>query len=332
MEIIFWILTVGFWIILGLLPLLVIIFLIYPEYDNRREEKLNEYKRLYWFVSDEYYKFRSDNNNLDESKALRKFFSDKVIYKKALSLKQNREFEFDNYTQYPITRFEEEDIKKKRKYSYQYEKLIYEIFSPYGVYISDDQWLLNRGIASTEIIDKIGEFLRIDLVDSVRLFDEFIENGLIQKTRFEDIYVLGYILYHWDCVSENDWSFSKWMTFKKNHLYRKASLNDFIIEYGSYEVVNKSRSWYVIFGESRSYTIDILIDNQKIIDIIYSWDKTKGKRVYDYEFGRDNSEETKNKIVMFIEENIRYLYVESGLKFSLNFDYQRFKNDNSKQK
>lgn len=332
MEIIFMILTIGFWIIIGLLPVLGIIYMVYAENKNRKEEKLNEYKRLYWLVSDEFYKFRFDNNNLDESDALRKFFSDKKIYKKALNLKQNSEFESENYTKYQITRFEKEDIKKKRQYSYQYEKLIYEIFSSWGIYISDDKWLLNRGIASTEIIDKIGEFLRIDLVDSVRLFDEFIENGLIQKTRFEDIYVLGYILYHWDCVSENDWSFSKWMTFKKNHLYRKASLNDFIIEYGSYEVVNKSRSWYVIFGESRSYTIDILIDNQKIIDIIYSWDKTKGKRVYDYEFGRDNSEETKNKIVMFIEENSRFLYVESGLKFSLNFDYQRFKNDNSKQK
>lgn len=326
------ILTIGFWIIIGLLPVLGIIYMVYAEYEKRKEEKLHEYKRLYWLVSDEFYKFRSENKNLDESKALRKFFSDKTLYEKALSLKQNREFEAENYTQYPITRFEKDDIKKKRQYSYQYEKLIYEIFSPYGVYIYDDKWLLNRGISSTEIIDKIGEYLRIDLIESVRLFEEFIENGLIQKTRFDDIYVLGYILYHWDCVSENDWSFSKWMTFKKNHLYRKASLNDFIKEYGFYEVVNKSCSWYVIFGGSRNYTIDILIDNQKIIDIIYSWDKTKGKRVYDYEFGRDKSEETKNQIMMFIEEKRRYLYVESGLKFSLIFDYQRFKNDNSKQK
>lgn len=331
MEIIFWILTVGFWIILGLLPLLVIIFLIYPEYDNRREEKLNEYKRLYWFVLDEYYKFRSDNNNLDESKALRKFFSDKVIYKKALSLKQNREFEFDNYTQYPITRFEEEDIKKKRKYSYQYEKLIYEIFSPYGVYISDDQWLLNREISATEIIDKTGEFLRIDLIESVRLFDEFIENGLIQKTRFDNLYVLGYILYHWDCVSEKDWNFTKWMTFKKNHLYRKASLDGFIEEYGLYDVVNQDNKWYVRFGESRNYTIDILIENQKIIDLIYSWNRKNEKRVYEYEFGRDNGEETKKKILMIIEKNSRYLYVEAGLRFSLNFEYQKYKNENEQE-
>ncbi len=326
------ILTIGFWIIIGLLPVLSIIFMVYAYYDNRKEEKLNEYKRLYWFVSDEYYKFCSDNNYLNESKALRKFFSDKTLYEKALSLKQNREFESENYTQYAITRFEKEEIKKKRQYSYQYEKLIYEIFSPFAVYISDDKWILNRGISSTEIIDKIGEYLCIDLVESVRLFEEFIENGLIQKTRFDDIYVLGYILYHWDCVYENDWSFSKWMTFKRNHIYRKVSLDSFIEKFGSYDVVNQDYKWYVRFGESRNYIIDILIDNQKIIDIIYSWDRTKGKRVYDYEFGRDNSEETKNKIVMFIEENSRYLYVESGLKFSLNYDYQRFKNDNSKQK
>jgi hypothetical protein len=332
MEIIFMILTIGFWIIIGLLPVLSIIFMVYAYYDNRKEEKLNEYKRLYWFVSDEYYKFCSDNNYLNESKALRKFFSDKTLYEKALSLKQNREFESENYTQYAITRFEKEEIKKKRQYSYQYEKLIYEIFSPFAVYISDDKWILNRGISSTEIIDKIGEYLCIDLVESVRLFEEFIENGLIQKTRFDDIYVLGYILYHWDCVYENDWSFSKWMTFKRNHIYRKVSLDSFIEKFGSYDVVNQDYKWYVRFGESRNYIIDILIDNQKIIDIIYSWDRTKGKRVYDYEFGRDNSEETKNKIVMFIEENSRYLYVESGLKFSLNYDYQRFKNDNSKQK
>lgn len=305
--------------------------MVYTTYDNRKEEKLNEYKRLSWFVSDEYDKFRSYYNYLDESKALRKFFSNKKIYNKALSLKQNREFESENYTQYPICRFEKEDIKKKRHYSYKYEKLIYEIFSPWGIYISDDKWLLNRSLPASEIIDKIGEKLGLNLLDSIKLFDEFIENGLIQKTRFDDLYVMGYILYHWDCLYENDWSFSKWMSFKKNHLYRKASLDEFIKEFGSYEVVNHDNRWYVRLGESRNYTFDIIIENQKLIDLIYSMAKDEDRRVWDFEFGKDNSQETKSKIQKMIEVNSRYLYIESGLNFNLNFDYQKYENETERK-
>ena len=322
MDIIFMIVCGGLWIILGLILVVGVIYISYATYVYWKKEKLNEYERLYRYVSDEFHIFQFDNKNLNKSKALYKFFSDKTNYKKALNLKQYNDFRTENYNQYPITGFEKEDLKKKRQFSYQYEKLVYDIFSPWGIYVTDDKWLLSRKLNAIEIIDRIGEKLGLMLLDSIKLFDEFIKNGLIQKTS-NGFYIMGYTLFYWDCVSKKDWSFSKWMTFKKNHIYRDAELKDFIEEYGSYEIINENNRWYIRFGESRNYLVNINIIQQEIIDLIYSWDGDPSKRIWDFQFESDKSDETKNRIIKMIEDNIQNLGVSD---YSLVYWNKNYKN------
>ena len=214
--IIYSILGVGFWLILGLTLITCVVMLTYENIKSRRKQKLEEYQRLKWHVKEEYDHYLWENELFDEPKNLISYFSDKSNYDKALLISQSILFESQNYHESQIAVLSKEDITKKRQYSYKYEKFVYDIFEPYGKYISDDKWILNYFLPSNYIIKKISEFLRVDINESNILFNEFIDNGLIQRNRDKDEYILGYILYYWDCLSKDDWSFSKWMTYKRN--------------------------------------------------------------------------------------------------------------------
>ena len=315
-ETILHIIAIVFGLIVLLGPVIMVICGMYETINNSKEKEIEEYRGLYEFVKEEYSQFLKKNEGLVEPKALRKFFSDKSIHEKALRLKQYKEFEYEHY--YFFSNMNKEELKRKRQYSYKYEKVIYDIFSPYGIYISDNKWLLNTIFTDSYIIGKIGEHLHLNLIESIHLFDEFIENGLIQETRpNERFYVMGYVLYYWDCVSINDWSFSKWMTDKLYHRSIYSVFNDFIKEYGIYEIINENNCWIIRFYESGIHIIDIKILDQIIIDLIYSKNNNK-TRVFDWEFGHDNSDDIKKKIHKMIEENSRFLYVDLGLELHFN--------------
>lgn len=315
-ETILQIIAIAFGIIVILGPVIIAIWAMYETISNSKEREIEEYRGLYQFVKEEYSQFLKNNKDLVEPKALSKFFSNKSMYEKAIHLKQHKEFEYEHY--YLYSNMNKEELKWKRQFSYKYERVIYDIFSPYGIYISDNKWLLNTKLTDSYIIGTIGERLYLNLIESIKLFDKFIEYGLIQETRpNEKFYVMGYVLYYWDCVSINDWSFSKWMTDKLYHHSIYSEFNDFIKEYGIYDIINENNCWIVRFYESGIHIIDIKILDQKIIDLIYS-NNNKKTRTYDWEFGHNNSDETKQLILKMIEECSRFLYVDLGFELHYN--------------
>ena len=327
------IIYIGFVLLICSLP----IWMLYKSYNNWKENKLEEYKDLRRYLREEYELFCDYNSNLDESKALRKFFSDKTRYKIALQIKQNRKFEDENYHVFAFERLDKEEIKRRRQYSYKYESLVYEIFSPLGIRISKDKWVINHGLHASRIISDIGKKQRINLIESIKLFDEFLENGLIKKIMWsDDYYVLGDILYYWNCVSEDDLNFSKWMSLNYPYVSKNknqygsyiitnrdiAPLDDFINEYGSYEIIYRDYSkWYIQFGATSHYICYISIEDprdyeHKICKLVYAYDDNPPKHVIDYYNSLDNSEETKKKILRMIKENSRYLLVVNNSVFS----------------
>lgn len=311
-EIIIIILTIGFWLILGLLPVVVIVSLIYEYFKNSRKEKLDEYRKLTEFVGEDFYNYQKQHN-YSQNKALRKFFSDKYIYEKAKELKTEQEWEWEYYSPY----LSEDELKNKRIYSYKYEKVVYEIFGKWGYHLSDDVWLIHKQLGTNYIIVEIAKLLRLNFAESIKLFDEFIQNGLIQYTEQYDksFCIIGYTLHNWNYLSTEDYSFSKWKNDSLHISSPSATIDEFKKAFGNFEIVNIYNKWIMQYNRSSNEKMHIWIDDEYLIREI------KGNpRAYvsSYSFGNDNSDETKQRIMDFITKNEDSLYIANFFYLKLN--------------
>lgn len=316
-ESISYLLSLGFLIILGLAPVVCVLWMVCNSIANRRKEKLEEYRKLKQFADEEIYYFKKENNYSND-KVLRKFFSDKYNYKRAKELK----IENDWIRKYYSPFCNEDSLKEKRMYSYKYERVVYEIFGKWGYHLSDDVWLIHKELDPNYIIREIAKLLRLNLAESIKLFDELIQNDLIQYTDQYNKWscVLGYTLHNWNCISNDDYSFSKWKNDSLIYTNPYSTLDDFYNAFGDYSIVNKDNNWLLEYNRSSKEKLHVRIDDEFLIGEI------EGKfsaLVSKFSFGKDDCEETKQKIVNFISDNKDSLYIENGLSLRLNIRHYK---------
>lgn len=287
------------------------IALLLAELGNQRDNKYREYESLKWCILDDYLKYQQEHN-YSEKKALRRFFKNKCNYDRAKELCTESEW----CSKYYSPSLSDDDLRKKREYSYKYEDVVYEVFGKWGYRLSSDEWLIHKQLTSQFIITEVAKLLRLSLCESIRLFDEFIENGLLQRYEWNlDLYIMGYTLHNWDYVSSRDKSFSQWKNRKSISHQPQSVFVEFIRNFGDYEIINKDRQWLIVFVKGEYNKLQIVIDDAFTIERIKHNDKDYLDGVL---FGGDASPKRKEDIQHFLSDYQECLYVSYSYKGHLS--------------
>ena len=179
---------------------------------------------------------------------------------------------------------------KKRVYSYKYENVIYEIFSPYarkggGGIFRRQRWTIDLIYFEDEFVkDEISRILNIPYSDAAKLFEEFLDNQLLVHSFGETKCSVGNILTkQWDIITKTDNNFSNWMDSHPNveskdsidkrrekySLIKTITFLEFIDIHGKYSIDNplmKSYdTYFLIFDDGtrvRAYLPYLGIDNK----------------------------------------------------------------------
>ena len=111
----------------------------------------------------------------------------------------------------------------KRVYSYKYENVIYEIFSPYarkggGGSFRRQIWTIDLVYIEDEFVkNEISRILNIPYSDAAKLFEEFLDNQLLTHSFGQTKCSVGTILTEqWDVITKSDNNFSIWMDSHPN--------------------------------------------------------------------------------------------------------------------
>ena len=112
------------------------------------------------------------------------------------------------------------ECAKKRTYAYDYEELIFKIFSKYCYYDRNKGYYLNynfNGIYGINLINEIEKEYHIETSKAATIFQEWITHQLIDKCDFKtsDIYDTRYTIgktltHYWDIVTPKDMCLNKW--------------------------------------------------------------------------------------------------------------------------
>lgn len=131
----------------------------------------------------------------------------------------------------------------KRTYSYQYEDVVYEIFSPYAVKEENihmakeyGKWRVHRSIDKFFFRSEIARILNISEDEADDLMFNFEKNDLIYistiPNSWKKVCSLGNLLeYDWDIISKQDKNISLWMDSHPNIESKESfekRLNDFV--------------------------------------------------------------------------------------------------------
>lgn len=185
---------------------------------------------------------------------------------------------------------ERKEAIAKRVYSYKYENVIYEIFSPYarkggGGSFKRQKWTIDLIYFEDEFVkNEISRILNIPYSDAAKLFDEFLDNQLLMHSFGQTQCSAGNILTEqWDIITKNDNNFSIWMDSHPNveskdsidkrrekySLIKTILFLEFIDTHGKYTIENpliKSYDTYFLMFDDgtrvRAYLPDLGIDNK----------------------------------------------------------------------
>lgn len=180
----------------------------------------------------------------------------------------------------------------KRVFSYKYENVIYEIFSPYarkgggsGIF-RRQSWTIGIDLYLEDefVKNEISRILNIPYSDAATLFEEFLDNELLMHSFGMTKCCIGHILTEqWDIITQNDNNFSIWMESHpdieskdsadrrrdKYNLIRTIPFYEFIDTHGKYSIENplikSSNTYFLMFDDGtrvRAYLPDIEIDNK----------------------------------------------------------------------
>lgn len=161
---------------------------------------------------------------------------------------------------------ENKDRKEKinnRVFSYHYESLIYEIFSPYaekkninkgyGGRFPGQSWVVVKHLEDDFVKSEISRLLSISSIEASALFSSFLEKRLLEHWLYKNKCSIGATLEkEWAIISKTDMNLSSWMEshhdiesvesiekrrapYNLLHFYR---FQDFVIEHGGYEMFN----------------------------------------------------------------------------------------------
>lgn len=210
MEYSIWDYSLLIWVIFVFLGL-PIIGLVCVFYQTKKNKKTEHLKSLVEYVYDEYMTFQDEHENYSEAKALRRFFSNTHIYNKALELQREDE---------NIRKGHEYELKKRniknRVYAYDYEEIIYDIFSKTAYYFTPqyptEKIVYHYGDIKKDVfIEELSSKLKLSKDEAESLFNEFL-NRLLVKMNRNGTCSIGYTLdLYWNVVSPIDLNFTRWM-------------------------------------------------------------------------------------------------------------------------
>ena len=200
-----------FFIFIGIIAIgAVVLYLIYIGLQEK-DDKAKENEELFQYVGDE----DEFDNKLSRAKNIEKKLSEPGVRQKAEEIRKqalrNR------------AKNEEEDRKQRiltRTYSYQYEDVIYQIFSPLAVKLSStykgQTWRVSGYIDMDFFCGELCRILKVSRNEGYRLIAEFGEKGLISintpPNLIKKYCYMGYFLQEfWNIISSQDNNFSKWM-------------------------------------------------------------------------------------------------------------------------
>lgn len=174
-----------------------------------------------------------------------------------------RNVQNDNTNNIDLNTLDKERKEKiiNRVFSYQYESLIYEIFSPYaekknynkayGGRFPWQSWVVEKHLEDDFVKSEISRLLSVSSTEAAALFSSFIEKRLLGHWMYKNKCTIGTTLEKdWDIISKTDMNLSRWMESNHDiesvesiekrrapysllHFYR---LQDFVNEHGSYEM------------------------------------------------------------------------------------------------
>lgn len=100
-----------------------------------------------------------------------------------------------------------QQMKERRKFAYQYERVIFEIFDT------------KPGVIKEEILDGIRKNYDVDLVEARKIFDIWKNEGLITKSLKPRIWEIAEVLINpMYRVTEFDWTRNDWLRFNRKRI------------------------------------------------------------------------------------------------------------------
>lgn len=204
-----------FFIFIGIIAIgVVVLCLIYVGLQEK-DDKKKENEELFQYVGDE----DEFDNKLSRAENIEKKLSEPGVRQKAEEIRKqalrNRAKNEDNWRKEQIL---------KRTYSYQYEDVVYEIFSPLATKSSickGQTWAIQGGIDADFFRGEVLRILNVSPNEAYRLTDEFAQNDLIKimtppDSWREHCYIGELLYYRWDVISKYDKNFSTWMEAHPN--------------------------------------------------------------------------------------------------------------------
>lgn len=199
--------VIGFIAISAIILGLVIYFT--NNYSDKLDEERKENKELFKYVRNDY----DFDPNLSDYENIKKILSNPKV---------RREAEEERRKSLRIRAANEERDKKnkilKRVFSYKYEELLYQLFSPFACKMDKpyrgQQWEIRGSIEADFIRAEISRIQNITYSEASQLLNEFIDNNLIELRKSNGFFYchMGYLLYYdWDVISKEDQNFSSWM-------------------------------------------------------------------------------------------------------------------------
>lgn len=200
-------------IIIGVIYLLI-------RSSERKEDKEKENEDLFKYT------YRSEENfdkTISRAKNIEKVLSQPSVRREAEERRKKGQ---------EIMAADEDRRRKdkilKRTYSYQYEDVIYEIFSPLAVQEENSwmakkygKWRLHKSIDKFFFQSEIARILRMSEDEASELMFQFEKNDMIQISTIPNTWKhtcsLGTLLeYDWNIISNQDKNISTWMEAHPN--------------------------------------------------------------------------------------------------------------------
>ena len=208
---------------IGFMAIMAAVIYLLLRHDDKKKDKIIENEKLFSHVGgeDDLYK------TLPRSKAIEKALSQPGVRRAA----EESEREFQRNRAINESNEKKEKIIK-RTFSYKYEDLVYEIFSPYAQLKKyphePHKWEVDDMLEKWFLIKEIERIQQITENEAYKLIDELIKNNLIYEygdcVDWKKKCSLGYLLtYEWDIISRFDNNFTKWMDAHPNREEKESA-------------------------------------------------------------------------------------------------------------
>ena len=194
--------------VIGIIALVAIFFICVLRYNNK-----DNYTRDWNHIinqsdySYEYEQFRNNNRNYSEKQAIKHFIANKGeqnildSYNKRLNYKKELKDEYNK------------ELIKERVFSYQYEDLIFSMFSKFAKKEYGSWRLpLSTYLSEEYVLSHIKSYYNIGDNEANDILNILVNNKLLDNHLYKDKYEMGHVLAcNPNIISESDMNFNKWV-------------------------------------------------------------------------------------------------------------------------